>query len=137
MMKPSIGTSAYPYLLVFLYVGLPLGAVTSGLAASGFFVGALWSRCLEQHDQAARIWPKVKAWLRALVLLPVSVFGVFTVVRGLSNGEILVFRRYGPLASVSLSQEPVVYLIMLAVWCAMTAGCIYYHWKDLRRAHAT
>jgi hypothetical protein len=135
-LQPSVHAFPLPLLLMFLYIGLPLGAATSGLAAFGFLVGAFWSRRLERHRGLALTWPKAKAWLRALALLPISAFGVFAIARGLVDGEIWILRRYAALSTVSLAEEPVGYCVMLAGWCALTAGLLYYQFTDLRRAQA-
>ncbi|HVE53808.1 MAG TPA: hypothetical protein VNB23_10555 [Ramlibacter sp.] len=134
--RPSVHGSPWPYLVVFFYVGLPLGAATSGLAAFGFLVGASWARRVEGSRGLARTWPKAKAWLRTLVLLPVVGFGVVMIVRGLLMGEIRVLRR-GPLSTVAFSEEPLGYVVTMVVWCVVTGGLVYYQIKDLRRAHAS
>jgi hypothetical protein len=121
---------------MFLYVALPLGAATSGLTALGFSVGAFWSTRLERNRNLAQAWPKLKVWLRALGLLPIAGFGVFAIARGLVAGEVWIPRRYSPLSTVSLLQEPLGYSISMAVWCAITVGLVYWQFKELRRAHA-
>lgn len=123
-----------PFLVIFLYVGLPLGTVTAGLASLSFLVGAVWSRRLERSSGLAETWPKVMAWLRALVLLPICAFGVVVIVRGLMRGEIWILKR-GPLSTVSLSQEPFFYVVAVIAWFSVTAGIAYYQFKDLRRAN--
>jgi hypothetical protein len=135
-LRPSVHDCPLPFLVVFLYVGLPLGTATSGLAALGFLAGAFWSGRLERSPGLATTWPKAKAWLRTLVLLPICGFGAIAIARGVIDGEIWILRRYGPLSTVSLTQEPWLYSVMMVAWCAVTAGLAYYQLTDLRRAHA-
>lgn len=134
-LKPPVHDFPLPFLAMFFYLGLPLGTAVAGLGAFGFLIGAFWSKRLEQSRRLARNWPKAKAWLRALALLPISGFGVYTVARGVFHGEILIPRRY-VFSTVALSEEPLGYYIALVVWCVLTAGLVYCQISDLRRAQA-
>lgn len=133
---PSVGSGPVALLLMFLYVGLPLGLAVATTAAFGFMVGEFWSSVLEVHPHLARVWPRARSTLRALVLAPVICFGFYAIVRGFLDREVLIFTRGKGLPVVSLAQEPSGYLLSMVVWCAVTVGLAAYLYKELRRAFA-
>lgn len=136
---PNVAAFPAPFslLLMFLYIGLPLGLGVAALAAFGFFVGAIWSITLERSSRFAMNWPKAKETLKALVLAPVIYFGMFVIVRGLIEKEVLIFARGKGLPMVSLAQDPFVYLGSMIVWCVVTIGLVIYIYKELRKAYST
>lgn len=131
---PSVGSGPVALLLMFLYVGLPLGLAVAAIAAFGFMVGGFWSSTLEMHPHIARLWPRTKSILRALVVVPVICFGFYAIARGFLDKEVLIFTRGKGLPVVSLAQEPSGFLFNMVVWCAVTVGLAVYLYKELRRA---
>lgn len=129
---PSVGSGPVALLLMFLYVGLPLGLAVATVAAFGFLVGGFWSSTLEVHPHIARVWPRVKSTMRALVLVPVICFGFYAIARGFLDKEVLIFTRGKGLPLMSLAQEPSGYLFSMVVWCTVTVGLTVYVYKELR-----
>lgn len=136
---PNVTALPAPFslLLMFFYIGLPLGLGVAILAAFGFFVGSIWSTTLERSPRVALNWPKAKETLKALVLAPVIFFGIFAIARGLIDKEVLIFSRGKGLPMASLAQDPFVYLSSMVIWCAVTVGLIVYIYRELRKAYAT
>lgn len=137
VLRPSVQGTRFSLLVMFLYVGLPLGAGISGLAAIGYAVGGFWSRRLERNSSLAQAWVTIKMWLRTLFVLASAACGVFAIVRGLVVGEVWIPKQYGPLRSVSRSQDASGYFLTMGVWCGITIGLLYWQFKEWRRGHAT
>jgi hypothetical protein len=125
-----------PLLLMFLYVGLPLGLAVAALAGFGFLVGGIWSKALERNPRIAFYWPRAKETLKALVLAPLVPFGFFAIARGLIDKEVFLFTRGKGLPMVTLAHDPVGYTASMVVWFAVTVGLAVYLYKELRKAYA-
>jgi hypothetical protein len=136
---PNAAAFPMPFslLLMFFYIGLPLGLGVAILAAFGYFVGGIWSNTLESSPRVALNWPKAKETLKALVLVPVLSFGIFAIARGLIDKEVLIFAKGNGLPMVSLAQDPFAYLISMVIWCAVSVGLVVYLYRELRKTYAT
>jgi hypothetical protein len=134
---PSVDTFSAPLLLVFFYIGLPLGLAVATIAAFGFMVGGLWASILQRHPRIAKCWPKAKATMKLLVLAPILVFSLHAIARGVIDRVVFIPKRGKGLPVVALADEPVGYLISMAVWGAIAVGLFVYSYKELRRAYAT
>jgi hypothetical protein len=132
--SPSVARAPAGYLVMVLYVGLPLGMAAAGVAGIGFFVGGLWARCLERNLNLAEAWPKIKVALLALVLLPVIVFSAWVFVQGLIDQEVFVFSRRNYLSRISWEQEPGSYLVTMLLWGSCTMALAVGVFRALLRA---
>jgi len=134
--RPSVRESDAAFVLMFLYVGLPLGAATAGVAALGFLVGALWARKLEQNTALISAWPKVRVGLLVLMLLPLIVFAFWKFAQGLVDQEVLVFSRRNS-GRIAWEEEPIAYLITMALWGAIPVGLGIGLFRLVRKTYAT
>ena len=134
--RPSVRESEAAFVLMVLYVGLPLGTATAGIAGLGFLLGALWARKLEDNTALSTAWPKVKVGLLMLILLPLIAFAFWVFAQGLINQEVLVFSRRNS-GRIAWDEDPMAYLITMALWGAVPLGLGLGLFRLVRRTYAT
>lgn len=133
---PRVNESSMPLVLMFLYVGLPMGVGLALLAAVAFTVGSLWAAYLERNASAERAWPKLRLTVGAIVLLPVAAFALYLFAKGLLSLEVPMFARRNNLP-VTWGAEPGMFLFSLFAWGATGIGLSLYGLRRLRKAYAS
>lgn len=132
---PRVASSSAPLLLMFLYVGLLWGLAVATIAAFGLFSGGLWACILERHPSIARMWPKAKVTLKALALSPVAFFCLYVISSGVAQKKVFIPQRRGNgLPMVAWADEPMGYVVCMAVWCLIAVALVVYLYKEMRRA---
>ncbi len=90
---PPLHHASLPGLLMFLYIGLPLGVGMALLACLGSFLLGLWSHVSERSAEDARRMKRINVTTAALLLSPLLAFGLYQCGSALLTGQVLALSK--------------------------------------------
>ena len=118
---PEVNRSSLPLVVMFLYIGLPIGLGMATLSSLGFFIGGAFAHWLEQSAGARWAWPRVKYAIGALISVPLSLFCLYWFLRGLTTMETLALLRHGAHV-ITPESNPLFFWLSVIGWGVLGFG---------------
>jgi hypothetical protein len=135
--RPNPDNSPVPLLIMFCYLGFSLGTGVALIAFTGFSIGSGWAAIVENNITAALWWPKIQETLAVVALSPIVIFALYTFITSVITKQVPFFSRRHNHIFFQWNEEPIGFIIMLAIWGAIGGGLAAYLLRRLRKTYAS
>ncbi len=133
LVAPPLDQASLPGLLMFLYIGLPLGIGTTLLAVVGSVLLGLWSSLSERSTEHARRMNRIKVTTVAVLLSPLLAFCLYQCGSALVTGQVMALSKANP-RLIAWADQPVRFAIASALWAVMAGGLLRALFRQLKAA---
>ena len=133
--SPSLATTTWPLVVMFLYIGLPIGAATAFLALVGFVLAACWAQIAESSVNAERVLNLIKFSVLALFAAAIFALAMHVSLQGLLSGEVAAFSKKRLL--IVRVEEPGWFYFNVICWAGAGIFSAYFAARKLRSVYAS
>lgn len=133
LVAPPLHQAALPGLLMFLYIGLPLGIGMALLASLGSWLLGLWSSMSERSVEDARRMKRIKLTTLALLLSPGLAFGLYQCGSALLAGKVLALSKADP-RIITWAEQPTFFAVSTAFWVVASGALLRGLGRQLKAA---
>jgi len=125
---PNVNRTSMPLLVMFLYVGLPIGLGMSVLSCLGFIVGGFFARWLENSGTLRWAWLRIQLAVAGTFFAGISLFCLYWLFRGLSTMETQALAR-GGVRLITSETNPLFFWFSIVGWGVGGIGIPIFIWR--------